>query len=31
MARKKFKPEEIITHLRTVEIKQAEGARARER
>jgi len=26
MARKKHKPEEIITHLRTVEIEQAKGA-----
>lgn len=25
MARKKHKPEEIITHLRTVEIEQAKG------
>ena len=26
MARKKFKPEEIIKNLRTVEIEQAKGA-----
>ena len=26
MARKKHKPEEIITHLRTVEIEQAKGS-----
>ena len=30
MARKKFKPEEIIQNLRTVEIEQSKGATLQE-